>query len=168
MSRCAGNVIKKRCGRIQVMKQEITFDRFVRWVGMGLLVLSILLLVNYLSSVLLPFFVAWLLAYLLYPVVKFIQFKLKVKVRAVAIVIALLLVLAVIALVTYLVVPPMVDQFQKLEAILKQWVHSTTHSNDVTAMISQWIQDNQAEVEDRKSTRLNSSHANISYAVFCL
>src|SRR3712207_7531804 len=25
-----------------------------------------------------------------------------------------------------------------------------------------------AEVEDRKSTRLNSSHANISYAVFCL
>src|SRR5438445_3457932 len=26
----------------------------------------------------------------------------------------------------------------------------------------------QSEVEDRKSTRLNSSHANISYAVFCL
>src|SRR3712207_8390685 len=25
-----------------------------------------------------------------------------------------------------------------------------------------------AEYEDRKSTRLNSSHANISYAVFCL
>src|SRR3712207_9528674 len=39
------------CGRIRVMKQEITFDRFVRWMGMGLLVLSILLLVNYLSSV---------------------------------------------------------------------------------------------------------------------
>src|SRR3712207_6850753 len=29
-------------------------------------------------------------------------------------------------------------------------------------------QDNVALVEDRKSTRLNSSHANISYAVFCL
>src|SRR3712207_8809842 len=26
----------------------------------------------------------------------------------------------------------------------------------------------QAEAQDRKSTRLNSSHANISYAVFCL
>src|SRR3712207_6992871 len=26
----------------------------------------------------------------------------------------------------------------------------------------------QAPTEDRKSTRLNSSHANISYAVFCL
>src|SRR5258707_14865879 len=28
--------------------------------------------------------------------------------------------------------------------------------------------DRQLEIEDRKSTRLNSSHANISYAVFCL
>src|SRR3712207_7817359 len=28
--------------------------------------------------------------------------------------------------------------------------------------------DEQADDEDRKSTRLNSSHANISYAVFCL
>src|SRR3712207_7874145 len=28
--------------------------------------------------------------------------------------------------------------------------------------------DRLAEDEDRKSTRLNSSHANISYAVFCL
>src|SRR3712207_8971708 len=31
------------------------------------------------------------------------------------------------------------------------------------------LEDHQAEpVVDRKSTRLNSSHANISYAVFCL
>src|SRR3712207_7610458 len=28
--------------------------------------------------------------------------------------------------------------------------------------------DKQTDGEDRKSTRLNSSHANISYAVFCL
>src|SRR3712207_6909759 len=30
------------------------------------------------------------------------------------------------------------------------------------------VEGHQAAVEDRKSTRLNSSHANISYAVFCL
>ena len=47
------------------MKQEITFDKFIRWAGIGLLVVVILLLVNYLGNVLLPFFVAWLLAYLL-------------------------------------------------------------------------------------------------------
>src|SRR5699024_12072679 len=32
----------------------------------------------------------------------------------------------------------------------------------------QQINDIQAESEDRKSTRLNSSHVSISYAVFCL
>src|SRR3712207_6867371 len=32
------------------------------------------------------------------------------------------------------------------------------------AVTMSWV----AEVIDRKSTRLNSSHANISYAVFCL
>src|SRR3712207_8769554 len=30
------------------------------------------------------------------------------------------------------------------------------------------VQDLRLEARDRKSTRLNSSHANISYAVFCL
>src|SRR3712207_7989159 len=30
------------------------------------------------------------------------------------------------------------------------------------------VQEEEVERQDRKSTRLNSSHANISYAVFCL
>src|SRR3712207_7399584 len=30
------------------------------------------------------------------------------------------------------------------------------------------VMDAEANIRDRKSTRLNSSHANISYAVFCL
>src|SRR5947209_7557077 len=33
---------------------------------------------------------------------------------------------------------------------------------------SLWISERQPLTVDRKSTRLNSSHANISYAVFCL
>src|SRR3712207_7479720 len=31
-----------------------------------------------------------------------------------------------------------------------------------------WLPTRYEDVQDRKSTRLNSSHANISYAVFCL
>jgi len=34
------------------------------------------------------------------------------------------------------------------------------------AAVAQWVED--AKAEDRKSTRLNSSHITISYAVFCL
>ena len=37
------------------MRKEITFDQLIRWVGTGLLIIAILLLVNYLSNVLLPF-----------------------------------------------------------------------------------------------------------------
>src|SRR5258707_3030310 len=33
---------------------------------------------------------------------------------------------------------------------------------------SQWRKVPRGNAQDRKSTRLNSSHANISYAVFCL
>src|SRR5258707_2664720 len=36
------------------------------------------------------------------------------------------------------------------------------------AMHLEELVDNCASLSDRKSTRLNSSHANISYAVFCL
>src|SRR5258707_6417732 len=41
---------------------------------------------------------------------------------------------------------------------------------DEAAWASAWpaVADSEVIVEDRKSTRLNSSHANISYAVFCL
>src|SRR3712207_7507245 len=36
------------------------------------------------------------------------------------------------------------------------------------ALCSRFGIDNSRRTKDRKSTRLNSSHANISYAVFCL
>src|SRR3712207_8998586 len=36
------------------------------------------------------------------------------------------------------------------------------------ALVADRIPAERAHVRDRKSTRLNSSHANISYAVFCL
>src|SRR3712207_7691061 len=39
---------------------------------------------------------------------------------------------------------------------------------DVYEMKEKYGDDRRTTFEDRKSTRLNSSHANISYAVFCL
>src|SRR3712207_8748265 len=38
----------------------------------------------------------------------------------------------------------------------------------LAAEVCQLFVDSQRRLSDRKSTRLNSSHANISYAVFCL
>src|SRR3712207_7939561 len=41
-------------------------------------------------------------------------------------------------------------------------------TRDMSAWGAACVIGSRSHVEDRKSTRLNSSHANISYAVFCL
>ena len=129
------------------MGKEITFDIFIRRAGLVAITIGTLCLVNYLSGVLLPFCVAWLFAYLLYPIVKFVQYRLKVRIRSLSIIITMALVLAVIGGVIYLIIPPMIEQFQKLGHILTQWVHHTTHTNNLTAYISAWFEQNQTEVE---------------------
>src|SRR3712207_8764248 len=48
--------------------------------------------------------------------------------------------------------------FLSVEKISKKWTHPIRNWGSIFGELS----------IDRKSTRLNSSHANISYAVFCL
>lgn len=129
------------------MQQEITLDRLVRWVGTALLIAAAFLTVNYLSGVLLPFFIAWLFAYLLYPMVRFVEVRGKIRVRALSITITLLLVLVVLGFIVYLIVPPMIEQFQKLYAILTHWVHQTTHNNSISEWLSEQISQNQEAIE---------------------
>ena len=45
-------------------QKKITFDSFIRGVLSGVVIIAILYLLNRLSGVLLPFFIAWLIAYL--------------------------------------------------------------------------------------------------------
>ena len=129
------------------MSKEITFDKFIRWAGIVTLVIAVLYITNYLSEVLLPFFIAWFFAYLLYPVVKFIENKLHVKVRAISILLAMGAAIAIVGGVIWLIIPPMIDQFDKLEEVLTRWVHQTTHTNNLTMLIKEWLQDNQSTIE---------------------
>lgn len=130
------------------MKKEITFDRFIRWTGIGLLVIAVLLLMNYLSHVLLPFFIAWFLAYLLYPLVKFVQYKLHVPTRALSIIVTLIFVIAVVGGVIYLIIPPMIEQFQKLGELATKYIHNTAHITSIPDTIQAWIQDNQQKIDE--------------------
>ena len=129
------------------MSKEITFDKFIRWAGIVTLVFAVLYITNYLSEVLLPFFIAWFFAYLLYPVVKFIENKLHVKVRAISILLAMGAAIAIVGGVIWLIIPPMIDQFDKLGEVLTRWVHQTTHTNNLTMLIKEWLQDNQTTIE---------------------
>ena len=128
--------------------KTITFDKFARWVAGILLAMAILYVLNYLSAVLLPFFVAWLLAYLIHPIVAFVQYRLHVPGRVLAIIVTLVFLIAVIGGIAYLIIPPMVEQFEKLGSLVAQYLHEKTHINNFPLAIRQWIEANSANIQD--------------------
>ena len=107
-----------------MFEQKITFDKFIRWALVALLVFAVLFVMNWLSGVLLPFFIAWLLAYLLYPVVKFMQYRMRVPTRALSIIVTLILVIAVLGGIFYLIIPPMIEQFEKLGGYITKYIQN--------------------------------------------
>ncbi len=130
-----------------MLEKEITFDRFIRIMGVVLITGGVLYMLNYLSNVLLPFFVAWLFAYLLYPIVKFVQYKLHVPTRALSIIVTLVFVLAVAAGVFYLIVPPMLEQFEKLASVASQYIRQGTNGENFQAVVQQWLHQNKETIE---------------------
>lgn len=130
------------------MENRITLDKLVRWVGLTLLVVAALFTLNYLSGVLLPFFIAWFFAYLLYPVVKFVQYKMRVKVRALAIIITMLMMIGILALVMMFIIPPMIDQFESLGKFVLHYITTAENEkNSVVAIVNQFLRENQREIE---------------------
>ena len=127
--------------------KPITFDKFVRWMGYGLLILAIIILVNYLGSVLLPFAAAWLLAYLLYPMVKFVQYKLHVPGRVLSIVVTLIVVIAILTGIAWLIIPPMIEQFERLSELFTTYIQTTAKIDSIPDAISQWTQEHRRDLE---------------------
>lgn len=90
---------------------EITVGRFLRIMLILITVGILYFIVNGLSGVLLPFFIAWLIAYLLYPLVKFFQYRLRFKYRMLSIIAALTVVAVAVIGSFMLIVPSMVSEF---------------------------------------------------------
>lgn len=130
-----------------MLEKTITFDRFVRLMLGGLLAISILCILNYLSSVLLPFFIGWLLAYLIYPIVCFIQYRMHVRGRVPSIIIAMILIAGIIGILTYLIIPPMFEQFERLSYLTAQYLHNTTHIGNFQIAIHDWFINNYDSIQ---------------------
>lgn len=112
------------------MQKKITFDSFIRGVLGAFAVICILLLINRLSSVLLPFFVAWLIAYILYPFVKFFQYKLHFRNRVLSIIAVILLFSGIIALIIWGVIPPLIEDIGKMKDLISAYfIEGTKHAN---------------------------------------
>lgn len=104
-----------------MFKSPITFDSFIRGVLITLLFIGIGLLVNRLSGVLLPFFIAWLLAYLMYPLVRFLQDKCRLRNRTLSILVAAIIILGIITGLLLLIIPPIVSEFSKVSSLFDKY-----------------------------------------------
>ncbi len=124
-------------------RKKITFDSFIRGTICCVLIIGLLMLIERLSGVLLPFFLAWLIAYMIYPLVKFFQYKLHFKNRVLAI-FGALLTLTIIGLAAfYFLVPPVLEEFWKVKDLLLTYFTTGMGSNsNVPKSLSEFIQEN--------------------------
>ncbi len=100
-----------------ITTKPFTFDRVIRLlIGLTVLVL-IFLLVKRLSNVLLPFMIAWLLAYMLDPVVRFFQYRLRIRNRLISVVLTIVLAAGVITGLGFIIIPLMSSEIAKLYEI---------------------------------------------------
>lgn len=136
-----------------MIEGKITFDRLARWLIVALISISVILLLKRLSSVLLPFFIGWFIAYLLYPVVKFVQHRMHVSSRVLAIIITFFFVAIIVAAVFYFIIPPMISQFERLGPLIVKYLNQQSVTGDFSATIRDWLN----EHRDRLMEFLSSS-----------
>lgn len=124
-------------------KKKITFDSFIRGSIGFALIIGILMLVERLSGVLLPFFIAWLIAYMLYPLVKLFQYKLRLKSRILSIFCAILSVLGIGLTLFYFLVPPMLTELGRMNDLLVAYFTNGLYSgSNVPQSLSEFIHRN--------------------------
>lgn len=131
-----------------MLEKRITFDSFIRGILSGGVIFGILYLVNHLSSVLLPFFIAWLIAYMIYPMVTFVQYQLKVKNRVASIIIVLLALVVILTLATILLVPPFIQEFSKLKELLSAYFVEGSQKAAISGTIENLIKENLSHIKD--------------------
>lgn len=128
---------------MQLFRQEITFDRFIR----GVLFVALLALfvagLNWLSAVLLPFFAAWAIAWVLAPVVKFLHDRCYIRPRFVAVVLTLILAIAIAVGALWLIIPHFIEGVLHIKDALLRYLQNGGQNTQLPGwlqhLLQQWI-----------------------------
>ena len=128
---------------MQIFRQEITFDRFIR----GTLFVALLALfvagINWLSAVLLPFFAAWAIAWILAPVVNFLYVRCYIRPRFLAVILTLIGTTAIAVGALWLIVPPFLDGILHIkDALLRYLQNDSGHvvlPNWMQNLLQEWL-----------------------------
>lgn len=125
-----------------VMKQnEITVGRFLRIVLFVMVVVVAYFVLDSLSGVLLPFAIAWLFAYMLNPLVNFVQEKMRVKYRALSILLSMLFVGGILYGAFMLVVPSMFRELYALKDITVSFLGKNINDGSIPAPIMDFFRE---------------------------
>lgn len=123
-------------------QKKITFDSFIRGALSGAVIIAILYLLNRLSGVLLPFFIAWLIAYLTYPMVVFYQNRLRLRSRVLSI-LAVMLTLVILGGIAFsFFVPPMIEECAKLKELIEIYLIEDRNHAAIPETVSEFIRKN--------------------------
>lgn len=120
-------------------QKKITFDTFVRGMLTVIALVGLVMLLNRLSSVLLPFFLAWLVAYLLFPLVKFFQYKCHLKFRILGILCAFITVGGILTGLFFLMVPPIIEEGYRVKDLIIRYVSHDTFMSNIPNMVESFI-----------------------------
>ena len=135
-------VASKRNNATMSERKQITFDTFVRGVMAIALAVFILYMLGRLSGVLTPFFLAWLIAYLLFPLVKFFQYKCRLKYRFVGILCAFIVTGLVLWGGFMLIVPPMIDEGIHVKDLLIDYVQNDVRIASIPQKLQEFVRNN--------------------------
>lgn len=102
-------------------REQFTFDKTARTIFFILFVIAITMMIRSIWSVVLPFVLAGIFAYVLLPFVKFVQYRLRVKNRVVSVVIVFVVVLSIISTTITLLIPSVKEEINKTIDILSQY-----------------------------------------------
>ena len=123
------------------MNREITFDRFIRGLMTIAGIIIAYLLINRLSGALLPFLIAWLFCYLVYPIVKFFQYRLRFKSRVLSIITVLLLVTGIMVGISFAVIPPIVNEVVMLKEFITNYLTSGSTASNIPDVVNNFIRE---------------------------
>lgn len=105
-------------------RRPYTFDRVIRIIFSALILAGILLVINYLKGVLLPFFIACLLAYILEPFVRFNKYILKLKSKLLPIFITFFEIIVLFTCLGLFFVPYIISEIQQMITLFQQYAQT--------------------------------------------
>lgn len=123
-------------------RRPYTFDRVVRLVLTALGVIGAIWLIDILSSVLLPFVVAWLISYLLEPMVQNNKKLLRTRGRVIPVMITLFECVLLLAALSVFVVPSVLNEMHHLAGAVTTYSIEHNNVNQIPEEIQDYIREN--------------------------